>query len=1533
MSFRATRVWLHVLLIAILAMMLTALCFGEADPQKAGALSGKTSISGTVTDGTGIVLAGAKVSLDGPVKRETQSAENGALSFIGLKPGNYSLTATFPNFPQQVLSDINLKAGVELSLDVTLEGSAPSAPAGQPPAQTQPPEPAQQSSSSTPLAAPKSKVIPVLVSQTQTGNPGAGTGSISGTVTDPQGAVVSGAKMTLVGAASFKREAESAANGSFSFRDLAPGTYTLTVTAANFAQKVFSDINLTAGLELPLDIPLELPSATENVNVESTNAGRVETESATVSGTIAQKEVQTLQLNGRNFSQLIALAPGVSNQTGQDEGKVGVVGSVKYSVNGGRVEYNSFEVDGSDVLYTGLNRSASTLVVYPSIDSIQEVKVLTSNYGAQYGRTASGTVQVTTRSGTNQFHGNLYDFTRNEAFNARNYFDLTSKAPLYRRQDFGGTIGGPATIPGVYNRKKDKTFFFFSEEFRLEKTPVDYNQAVPGLKERGLIMTAQGIRQNLGVRAPVGGGSTQVAQVFDFTDVCPPFGSSTFDRQQFPDCPSFGNLGSTHTEEPAFFLEGAPTVGLVGPLGVDKNALLILNANLIPLPNSPIGCNFALPITTVLGPDDPNRCYVTSVSPSTYWREELFRIDHNMTQKIKLSFRYIHDDWDTTVLAPQWNFLSITNPAAATFPTIQNRFVGPGISLVASLTHTISPTVINSVVLSYVNSTITLADRNGPGGAQFQRNPALDQPLVVSPRGKGCDPTVSVDPATLLPECAIGSVFNNGFGAKMPGVAILGTNAAYGGRGFVEDPSYMPWEHSNPTYSARDDVGKSVGKHTLQFGAQYVYYQRNQDNNVIGAASGDLQGLLTYSNLSNSTGNAFADFLAQKTPSPTNDPQGFIQSFTQDSAKHRYYQRYQLAEPYFQDDWKMTPRLTLNLGLRLSLFGTYSEKNHAAWNWEASRFDRTRFSVDPKSGALLDGGNPVIFNPSTFALDPSVVSGLGLVQCGVGSVPAACMTGHLFNWAPRIGFAWDPKGDGKTSIRGGYGIFFEHGTGNEANTGSLEASAPIVLSVTQPNPYSLMCIGNVGYGVTFNQQVGSGNYCGGTTLPANSLYPIDVTSIPTRAVWPYVQQWSFGLQRELYRDFVINLGYAGSKGTHLTVERQLNQLPPLPLSKNPFGPNEPLTLDDCTVPPASFTGAVFPGDGSTPFQLQSGTIVGPASPAYTYLQAACTNLHVPNVNSLPLHPYPGLGRVLSLQNGADSTYHAFQFTARRTRGALTTGLSYSYSHSIDDSSDRSDPVLVNSFDLRENRASSNFDERHLLTINYIYEFSFRSLVRSFSDWANQRESKNGQDPPSSAAKCCSGFGERFLDGWEFSGITLLHSGTPFSVINTAGNTGISVTDNAGVSSNLGIAASYPDVVKGMAQPANNLQSFGPLLGNPSRFVAPRGLTFGNAGRNFLNNPRQVNFDMALAKHFRITEGSQLEFRAEAFNIFNHTEFRIYDPDNPGSTGNNIVSCYAGPAYSAGYKSSSADCVTGASFLHPLDAHRPRTIQLALKLSF
>jgi hypothetical protein len=1514
---------------SVLVLVFIGLSLSAAAQEQPDTATDKASLSGTVTQKNGAVVHDAKAEIKSAsgARLALPVNDKGVYSITGLYPGFYTVTISADNFAEVVFENINLTPGRKMTLDATLEpASVKPAVAADGSGQ------AEQGAASAP--APTTRKI------------SGDKGTISGIATDTTGAVVTDARAVLTNAAGARLETPVNEKGVYSFTDLNPGTYKLVVTAPNFADMPFDNIALTAGLELTLDAAMVPAKAkAEEVNVESGELGKVETESSTVSGTITQKEVISIGLNGRNFTQLIALAPGVSNQTGQDEAKVGVVGSVKYSVNGGRVEYNTFEVDGSDVLNTGLNGTSSTLMVFPSLDAIQEVKVLTSNYGAQYGRTASGTVQVTTKSGNSTFHGNLYDFIRNEAFNSRNFFDIVytsppppgdltgsqtfgTKAPLYRRQDFGGTIGGPLFIPGVFNKQKDKTFFFYSEEFRLERTPTPYNQAVPGLKERGLILTSQGVRENLQTSS---GGV--VYQDFDFSDVCP-LNTGSFTRAQYPDCPSVQASG-TGGLSPLLHLQGPLTLGT---LSVDKNALAILNANLIPLPNAPYGCNVTLANFNPASPDptDPNRCYNASISPSTYWREELFRIDQVVTDKFKVSFRYIHDAWDTSVLTPQWSYLSTNHPSAATFPTIQNRFFGPGTSLVARFTDTISPTLLNDIVVSYSNADITLTDQNGPGGAQFQRNPSIDQPLVTDPAAPGqCNPALSVDPVTGFPQCAIGYIFNNGFGGKMPGIDVLGTNAAYGGRGFAADPAYMPWGHTNPTYSVRDDIGKSIGKHTLQFGAQYVYSQRNQTNNAIGAASGDLQGLLTFSNLTHSTGNAFADFLVESDANAHSIPEGFIQSFTQDSSQHRYYQRFQIGETYFQDDWKITPRLTLNLGLRISLFGTYSEKNRNAWNWVASRFNASRFGVDPIYGELLDktvGSIPVTFNPTTFQLDPGVAADLGLVQCGFSGTPASCMQGHLFNPAPRVGFAWDPWGDGKTSVRAGYGIFFEHGTGNEANTGSLEASAPVVLSMTQQLPVSYPCIGNVGYGPAFDPTNSAcASLVGGTPPSAASAFPLDVTSIPTKAIWPYAQQWSFGMQRELPRSTVLNVAYVGSRGTHLTVERQLNQLQPLPVSQNPFGPNEPLTITDCTILPNGQPGAPAdaPGDGTHPFLLMNGTQVSPQNPAYMYLQAACTNPNIPNVNSLPGRPYPGLGRVLSLQNVADSNYHALQTTIRHATGPLTLGFAYSYSHSLDDASDRSDPILANSYDLRENKASSSFDERHLAKLDYVYQLPLKNFPRRFSDWANEKP-KDDRAPKST---CCSTLVNELADGWELSGVTSFESGIPFTVINSAGNTGISLTDNAGVSSGLGLAASYPDVIKGQPSPGSNSQSFGPLIGNPSQFVAPRGLTFGDAGRNFLNNPHRLNFDLALLKHFKIRESGQLEFRAEAFNIFNHTQFRIYDVDNPGSTGNNVVSCYAGPLYSAGFKGSGADCVTGASFLHPLDAHRPRTMQLVLKLGF
>ena len=223
-----------------------------------------------------------------------------------------------------------------------------------------------------------------------------------------------------------------------------------------------------------IDVPMQVGNLHQEVTVHGEGLAQVNTQSSELGGTITGKELTQLQLNGRNFTQLITLVPGVSNQTGQDEGVVGAEGSISYSVNGGRTEYNNWEVDGGDMMDNGSNFS---LNVYPSVEAIEEVQVLTSNYGAQYGKNGSGTVEVETKSGTNQFHGSLWEFARNEAFNAHNYFDVpgTPKAG-YKKHDFGYSVGGPIW--------KNHTFFFWLQNWRRENVPYNFYSFVPSMANR-----------------------------------------------------------------------------------------------------------------------------------------------------------------------------------------------------------------------------------------------------------------------------------------------------------------------------------------------------------------------------------------------------------------------------------------------------------------------------------------------------------------------------------------------------------------------------------------------------------------------------------------------------------------------------------------------------------------------------------------------------------------------------------------------------------------------------------------------------------------------------------------------------------------------------------------------------------------------------------------------------------------------------------------------------------------------------------------
>ena len=408
------------------------------------------------------------------------------------------------------------------------------------------------------------------------------TASITGTVTDPTGADIPGAQVTVTNLEhGINRAATSNGTGDYLFAALPIGSYDLTVVAPGFKKFQATGIILRVAQKARIDVAMQVGGSTTEVTVEGTSVAQVDTQSSELAGTVTGKEITQLQLNGRNFTQLITLVPGVTNQTGQDEAGVGVSGNVSFSVNGGRTEYNNWELDGGDSMDNGSN---TTLNVYPSIDAIAEFKVLTSNYGAQYGRNGSGTVEVETKSGTSSFHGDAYEFVRNDMFNATPQFQTS--APPYKKNDFGFTIGGPIFIPGHYNTNKQKTFFFWSEEWRRDRVPATGffgTTVVPTVAERS----------------------------GNFNDVCPglncPVNPAT--GQPFP-----GNQVPVNPNDPTIN-------GLLG---------------LIPLPNT-----------------GPNTWFATPTLP-TNWREELFRVDHNVNDKIRASFRYIHDSWVQDYPVPLW---------------------------------------------------------------------------------------------------------------------------------------------------------------------------------------------------------------------------------------------------------------------------------------------------------------------------------------------------------------------------------------------------------------------------------------------------------------------------------------------------------------------------------------------------------------------------------------------------------------------------------------------------------------------------------------------------------------------------------------------------------------------------------------------------------------------------------------------------------------------------------------------------------------
>jgi hypothetical protein len=834
--------------------------------------------------------------------------------------------------------------------------------------------------------------------------------TIVGIVSDPSGAAVPGAKVTVSNAdKGFTRALITDTTGAYTSAKIPIGTYTVTAEAPGFEKMSNSNILLTVGQTLRVDFQMRIGAGAQAVTV-SGNVAQVETETGTISDVVTGSQVTQLNLNGRNFTNLATLIPGAAPGS-YDPSNVGVLSSSYISFNGAPGQYNSWEIDATNNTDQGAGGSAN--MVYPNIDAIAEFRISTSKYDASYGKNAGALIEVVTKAGTNKFHGTLFEFLRNDAFDANDWFlnreilgpgQTAPKTPL-KRNDFGFTIGGPLYIPHHYNTDKSRTFFFWSEEWRRNRQGTVISQPVPTLRMR------QG----------------------DFSE-CDPSSAN------------FNAVVASNCVLPVNPATNAPFPHDIVP--INPNGAALLNA-LLPLPNS--------------GVDQ----YAGAHSLPTNFRDDIIRIDQNIGDRTSMFFRYIQDAYQQTFVPTLWS--------SANYDTVNTKWTSPSKSFVVHLTNTVRPNLVNEFVATVsadVNTVHQAAGASSPAGS-------IDKPSSWG--GRNIFPANAANPL-------------------LPGISVCG------GLPFcLAESTGFEYFYWGPVGTLKDNAVWTKGKHNLKFG---FYLQDTLLNQTTYNGSVPAQGIYNFSNSApNSTGNALADMYLGRIASYS-EFGGVINGQPVGGYPEGHWREWDF-EPYFQDDWRVTSRLTLNLGVRYYLPTPYHDVSPNSLD---SLFVPGQYN--PAAEAQLDiSGNLIPGTGHTY-----LTYGNGLVPCGTGGIHTGCQLPYRGGIAPRFGFAWDPTGSGKTAIRGGYGISYDVSNGNEGASGFF-GNPPVVAT---PAVY---------------------NYNGYGNLGAQPIPPTGMSVVDYNAKWPSIQQFSFGVEHEFPGRNLLSVNYVGSLGRHLLRNRNENQVP------------------------------------------------------------------------------------------------------------------------------------------------------------------------------------------------------------------------------------------------------------------------------------------------------------------------------------------------------------------------------------------------------
>jgi hypothetical protein len=776
---------------------------------------------------------------------------------------------------------------------------------------------------------------------------------ITGVVTDSSKAAVPNATVTITHVLTGTvHTTQSGGSGLFEFSALQIGTYDLKATAPGFKTYTATGIVVNEAATVRADVQLTVGAEAQTVTVQA-NALQVQSETSQVSSLITGDQVLQIATNGRSMMALTTLGTGVTNQVPQFNGVTAQGASAEINFNGSRWDHNNWLIDGGEVYDRG---SGGRLDVAISPDALAEFQVLSSNYTPDYGINSGGTVAMVVRSGSRQFHGGVWEFNRNDAFDAGYYFYKQQKipSPELRLNIFGGNIGGPVIIPHLYNNDRNKTFFFVNEEWR--KFIQGANASVTNTIPSAYFPTA-GSPLNYTPLAKNSSGQPVtliVPNTQDPAKLALYAGDGLVAGQPFP------SAGGVYTI-PANLL--------------DPNAVLFMGTGAIPKPNTANGTQ-----------------YLASPKQPTYVREDVVRIDHNITDKYHLMGHWIKDTMTQTIYPSMWS--------GDNYVTVGNVFANPSWGTVIKLTQSLSPTLLNETALNVNGNTIDITPLAAPGASFAQ------------PTGWN----------------AVGIFSGNNALSRLPSVQFIGApNTEW-------TTNYWPWRNSYLNYQIRDDLSWTRGQHAFKFGFGYMRNDKNQQQQA------DTQGDYTF-NQSSYSGDAYANFLL-----------GFASTYQQLNQQSIFHWINNTYSMYAQDNWHALPRLTLNLGLRWDLLPHVYEKNNRTSNFLPGDFSAANAqSPSPTTGQLNPSGPG--FSQPAGAPVPFYLNGVQLA--GVNGFPRGIVKNFYGTVQPRIGFAYDLSGNGTTVIRGGFGMFFERVQGNDiygTDTNPPNAYQPSVSSIYFSNP-------------------------------------------------------------------------------------------------------------------------------------------------------------------------------------------------------------------------------------------------------------------------------------------------------------------------------------------------------------------------------------------------------------------------------------------------------------------------------------------------